>query len=130
MLVKLVLAATRLADQASRVKDWVKDAARTRSVSHPLRSPHWPAKRRLYLLGHPCCAVCGQPDHAQVHHIVPFHIDPSKELLESNFITLCEEKSDGNHHLKIGHRGDWKDFNPGVVADAARMYAARKGSYS
>ena len=93
------------------------------------RSPHWPAVRRAYLKKNPKCAVCGGTKKLEVHHKRPFHEDPDGELIESNLITLCENKSDGvNCHLLFGHLGNFKSYNPNVETDAvewARKIRAR-----
>jgi len=81
------------------------------------RSPQWPEARKKWLKAHPTCAVCGSKDHLEVHHIMPFHLDPSKELDPKNFITLCESKSH-NDHLIFGHLLDFKSLNPNVVTDS------------
>jgi hypothetical protein len=52
----------------------------------------------------------------QVHHILPFHLNPQLELDPSNLITLCMGKLEC--HLIIGHGGDYKDYNPSVVKHA------------
>lgn len=88
------------------------------------RSTKWPAARKNHLKIQPACMVCGHTLMVQVHHKKPFHLYPELELEESNFITLCE-CSPGDHHLWIGHLGDWKKFNPYVEADA-RVLAGRK----
>lgn len=86
------------------------------------RSPHWPVVRAEHLLKFPTCAACGSKKKLEVHHKLPFHDDPSKELDPDNLITLCESTSDGIIcHLCIGHDGNYKDYNPTVEADAARM---------
>jgi 5-methylcytosine-specific restriction endonuclease McrA len=102
----------------NRAVEWVKDAVRTRSITHSLRSPHWPAVRDQWLKDHPWCAACGKLEEVQVHHKQPFHLHPELELDPSNFISLCESKPNGNHHLEIGHLGNWKGVNPNVEADA------------
>lgn len=84
-----------------------------------IRSHKWPTVRNHYLAKHNKCAACGNHTHLQVHHKKPFHLHPDKELDPTNFITLCEEKGDAGCHLKIGHLGNWKSFNPNVVKDAA-----------
>ena len=109
----------------ARLKQWTVDAVRNRSITHGLRSPLWPAKRAEHLKKFPNCAACGQTDHAQVHHVIPFHIDPAQELVDENLITLCEEKADGNHHFEIGHKRNWRSFNPDVRADAAEAYSRK-----
>ena len=42
------------------------------------------------------------------------------ELDLNNLITLCMDKE---CHLKVGHGNDFKDYNPDVEADAARVLA-------
>ena len=86
------------------------------------RSDKWPALRRKWLDTHPTCAGCGTTDQLQVHHIVPFHEDKSRELDESNLITLCE-KPGHDCHFHFGHFLDWYRANPNVVADAATFLA-------
>ena len=80
------------------------------------RSPKWPKVRKEYLKKHPNCASCGKKKliGMQVHHIVPFHIDPSKELDEENFITLCDNP---RCHLDKGHLGFWQSWNVNVIED-------------
>lgn len=77
------------------------------------RSPHWPGVRAKHLYTEGWCRGCSGVSHLEVHHIVPFHIDKSKELDDSNLITLCEFPG-VNCHLDLGHRGDWKDFDPDI----------------
>lgn len=83
------------------------------------RSPKWPSVRAKHLKAFPACAVCGCTKGVAVHHVEPFHIDPSKELDPDNLITLGEECPTGNHHLLFGHLGDWKSYNTDVRNDAA-----------
>jgi 5-methylcytosine-specific restriction protein A len=84
------------------------------------RSPLWPTRRRAHLLLHNACAATGLKIELEVHHIRPFHLFPDLELEESNLITLTEHAS-FNAHLWIGHSGNWKDYNPHVIEDAAQM---------
>ena len=101
------------------VKDWL------RGEKTP-RSPEWPRVRREWLKLHPQCAACGTTRAVEVHHMVPFHIDRSKELDFSNFITLCESVIASEHHFAVGHFRNWKNYNPNVIADAAKMLASHK----
>ena len=87
------------------------------------RSSKWPAVQARYLREHPACEACGSREDLNVHHVVPFHVDPSKELDPRNLLTLCRE-----HHLSLGHScggltgGDnWKCENPNVRADVAKF---------
>lgn len=90
------------------------------------RSSHWPTVRKHYLQGHPACEACGSRSDINVHHVVSFHTDPSKELDPTNLITLCRK-----HHLEIGHRcsdghHNWGACsNPNVRADAKKLRSGR-----
>jgi hypothetical protein len=79
------------------------------------RSPRWERTRRLFLAKWPQCAVCAldaaQAGGLNVHHVVPVEFvrragRPDLELDERNLITLCEAGE--NHHLVVGHLGDWR----------------------
>ena len=80
------------------------------------RSPKWERARRIHLATEGWCRYCGSVNDLQVHHMVPFHDDPSRELDPSNLITLCET-SGVEHHLIIGHFRNWKNFNPNVAEE-------------
>ena len=84
------------------------------------RSPRWPTVRAAHLRAHPTCAACGARDELEVHHVVPYHVDPSRELDPTNLLTLCGDPC----HLVHGHLMSWKRWNASVVADAA-AYLAR-----
>ena len=84
------------------------------------RSGQWPRVRREWLVSHPTCAACGGTENVEVHHLRPFHLAPALELDPSNFITLCEAPGK-EHHLHVGHLGNWQLFNANAEADAARM---------
>jgi 5-methylcytosine-specific restriction protein A len=92
-----------------------------------LRSTHWPTVRDKFLKLHPSCAVCGYDKFLNIHHILPFHVSPLTELDETNLITLGEKCPTGNHHLLFGHLGDWKCWNPEVVADTQHMFQKISG---
>ena len=79
------------------------------------RSSRWPTARKRWLAIHPACAVCGTTEDVQVHHKTPVHVDPTLELDEGNFITLCEKYG---HHFLYGHCLEWRAFNPNVEKDA------------
>ena len=88
------------------------------------RSPKWPAVRAKHLAANPSCAACGTARKAilSVHHIVPFHVDRSKELDTANLITLCEGQG-VNCHLLFGHLMNWSSWNVNVREDAAAWRA-------
>lgn len=80
------------------------------------RNGEWPIVRKHYLEKQGSCEACGSIEHLQVHHVVPFHDDPTKELDLTNLITLCMSLNEC--HLLIGHSGSFKTFNPNVRTDA------------
>jgi 5-methylcytosine-specific restriction protein A len=85
------------------------------------RSDKWPTVEKHFLAANPTCAACGGTDRLNVHHCIPFHLDPSKELDQTNLITLCMGKKEC--HLYIGHGGSFQQYNPNVRKDAADALA-------
>ena len=91
------------------------------------RSSAWPEWSDRYMARHPFCAVTGRLIwrngkfivEAALHHIVPFHLDPERELDETNVLPMTEAPP-FNAHLIVGHLGDWRSFNPEVVEDARK----------
>jgi hypothetical protein len=75
------------------------------------RSPMWASFRDRFIKGR-ACAVCGGKTKVEAHHIIPFSLDPTKELDEKNLIALCEGKKNFSCHLIVGHGGDYRDYNP------------------
>lgn len=88
------------------------------------RSSHWDELRDAFLKRNGTCAACRNTKNLNVHHIVPFHLDPTKELEESNLITLCMS-IDHHCHLHIGHGDSFRAYNPHVKSDAAAALRAR-----
>lgn len=85
------------------------------------RSSHWPTVEKHFLESHPTCAACGSSKRLNVHHCMPFHLDPSLELDPNNLITLCMDTKEC--HLHIGHGGSFKQYNPQVREMAATALA-------
>jgi 5-methylcytosine-specific restriction endonuclease McrA len=77
------------------------------------RSSKWEKVRNDFIKLNPTCAACGTTEDLNVHHIVPFHDDESKELDPTNLITLCR-----THHFGVGHDSNWKKSNPNVKIDS------------
>jgi len=99
---------------------YIKDRVTNKAPVGVRRSSQWPKVRKLFLKVNPICAVCGENKKLEVHHIIPFHVDPTLELDLDNLITLCESKKKGsNCHLLFGHHGDYKKFNKDVKKDAS-----------
>jgi lysophospholipase L1-like esterase len=86
------------------------------SLPNP-RSSRWPSLRSAVLAAHPLCAACGAKA-TTVHHIIPFHLAPGRELDPDNLICLCDRC-----HFLVGHLGDWKAFNPRCLIDADEWLA-------
>jgi len=90
------------------------------------RSPRWQSVKNQHLKNNSTCVACGKTDRIQVHHIRPFHLFPELELDPSNLITLCEkfvddnDNSNDNHHLHLGHDGDFHKNNKNVLDDVNR----------
>src|SRR5215467_9444180 len=92
------------------------DTGASVAKSHGLtRSPLWPEVERAYLATNRKCAACTSTSNIQLHHIFPFHLchlvyRGDLELDERNFLPLCEE-SENNHHLLLGHLGNFESYN-------------------
>ncbi len=80
------------------------------------RSSEWPRVRAEHLRKHPRCEVCGSKVNVVPHHVVPVHLDKSKELCEGNLISLCENRF--HCHLLFGHLGHFASWNSNVWRDA------------
>ncbi len=96
----------------------MKGIFREHVVKRFKRSSKW-SKIRKYVIeidGYKC-RCCGRKWGLQVHHIIPFSIDPSQELNIYNLITLC-----GKCHFLIGHLGSWKSWNKDVRKMANELY--------
>ena len=90
------------------------NAVREHVIKRWTRSSQWPKVRKQYLKENPNCVVCGKKASA-VHHIVPFHVDPGRELDPDNLIGFCGHQ----HHLLVGHLMWWKAWNPSVEEDSS-----------
>lgn len=82
------------------------------------RSSRWPAFLHELLIKHPACMGCGRKA-ATGHHEIPFHVDPTKELVESNILTVCVPC-----HFVICHAGDWRLWVKSARLDLQRHLRA------
>jgi len=106
----------------------IKDALQGKAPLGAKRSSKWPAVRKNHLKLNPICAVCGDTNKLEVHHIKPFHLHPELELEPTNLITMCESKSYGIIcHLLIGHNGSYQKINPNVIDDAKAWHKKLHG---
>ena len=111
----------------SKILIKINDIVKGKSPLTSNRHKDWPKIRQQHLYMYPYCAVCHGTSKLEVHHIIPFHIDPSKELDLNNLITLCEDASGGILcHLAIGHLGTYRSFNENVKEDAELLYQKLK----
>jgi hypothetical protein len=89
------------------------------------RSPQWPEVQRACLEQNQYkCAACGIQGEGlvQVHHIIPFQYcivygRPELEFNPKNLIPLCEGSQTNDHHVAIGHLGDFQHLNQDVLTD-------------
>lgn len=102
-----------------RIASAISGFFREQIVKRFKRSPQWSKTRKKFLKENPTCAACGGKRLLQVHHILPFDDRPDLELDPNNLITLCMAKYDC--HLHIGHGGNYRFYNPDVVAVAAMV---------
>lgn len=104
---------------------------------HPLcltgrRAKEWAKLRNQFVLENPVCLVSGLRTNIEVHHAVPFHVNPGLELAWENLRTVSRP-----YHFLVGHLCSWSDYNPDFDADAAgwrekiakSREAARRGQY-
>lgn len=84
------------------------------------RSPQWAKIRKEHILSSAECVACGRDYPLEVHHILPFHVFPSKELAPENLITLCTDC-----HFTFGHLRDWTSWNDAVIANSAEFRKRR-----
>lgn len=87
-----------------------------RETRYAVRSPKWDVVRKKHLEKQPCCMACGSSKKPEVHHIVPVHVNPDKELDSDNLITLCDKYC----HFIFGHLMNYKSWNEDVVEDSRR----------
>ena len=64
--------------------------------------------KKLYLINHLECALCGTIKKLEVHHIIPVHIDLNMACNPINFVTLCDNLFNDGCHNRFGHFGNFK----------------------
>jgi len=94
------------------LEDWEhRESLRTFGAA---RSSMWGYTRDEYEKLHPKICFCGTTKKIELHHIIPFHKDPTKERDFDNLIWLCRK-----HHYDFGHLKSWYSHNIDVRDDAA-----------
>lgn len=86
------------------------------------RKNQWSRVRAEHLIKEPECAACGRQYDLIVHHIIPVHINPNRELDPKNLITLCANRC----HIVFGHFMSYHCYNPDVKKMAAEYRAKLK----
>ena len=101
--------------------EFLKDKIQGKLNKGQRRSPLWRSFRNDFLKSNPVCQICGSKKKLVVHHVIPVHVDASKELDNDNLITLCH----GNNrygikscHLLFGHFGNFRKYNEDIRQDA------------
>ena len=56
------------------------------------------------------CSWCHRTQNLNRHHVIPQSADPSLTHVYTNIIVLCRDC-----HFVLGHRCNWKHFNPDVM---------------
>lgn len=87
-----------------------------KKIRYATRSPKWNKIRKQHLDKNPACIACGSLIKPEVHHIVPVHVDPNKELDYDNLVTLCDRYC----HFIFGHLMNYKSWNKNVIIDAEK----------
>lgn|SRR3990167_10944943 len=104
---------------------WLKNLMLGDRTFGAIRHPLWREVQAEHIKKFPNCAVTGKKgtflNPLNVHHIIPVHIDPSKELDPDNLITLSRW-----WHFWLGHLGSWFSFNKDVKKDAEIWYSKIK----
>ena len=103
----------------SKVREAAKRGHPLAKLLHPgeARSPKWREVEEKFKAQYPRCSACAGTQTIQVHHRQPFGLHPELELDPSNLITLCMSYPN-ECHLKIGHGGNFRRYNPHVTLDA------------
>ena len=96
-----------------RTIEHIKDVVQGKTSITKRRHKDWRSFRKDYLKICNECKICGSKRKLAVHHIVPFHVDPSRELQTSNCMTLCFYC-----HLIFGHLKNYKSYNRQIQFDA------------
>ena len=98
--------------------EWILNLFREDRTFGAIRSSKWSGVRNAFIKEHPLCEVCGRRGTLlrpnEVHHVIPFHKDPSKETDWDNLMTGCRE-----HHLLVYHLMSWKSWNESARSDAS-----------
>lgn len=88
------------------------------------RSSKWPTVEKHFREANPTCAACGGKDRLNIHHVLPFHLFPEKELDPENLITMCMGKKEC--HLRLAHGSDFRAYFPDIRKYAEQVNKGKK----
>lgn len=86
---------------------WIRDVFAGKPRGSSERSPKWTSVRNAFIAKNPKCEACGSDKSVEAHHVLPYHVRPDLELVESNLIPLCR-----SCHYFVGHGYDWQAWRP------------------
>jgi len=66
------------------------------------------------------CGACGNEKELEGHHVYPRHLFPEYALSWLNIIILCDDC-----HLRLGHWGNYKEYNPDIKAHCEMLTVSR-----
>lgn len=66
------------------------------------RDPAWERESKAYLAENLKCCLCRQASEV-VHHVVPVHVNPKREMDKTNWSAVCIRC-----HFSIGHLCNWR----------------------
>jgi len=78
------------------------------------RSKKWPRTRKEHMKRCPNCYICNSSKDVDCHHIIPFGERKDLENDKNNLMSLCSKYC----HLRIGHLGYWRTYNPNIRSTA------------
>ena len=114
-----------------------KEGILTESEDEFRKSDVWKNVSETHLKTHPFCLACGcrlLAGQLIVHHKYPYQLCNAvgrADLVydDRNLITLCDGIGSEEHHLLLGHLGDWSSYNPEAITDATTTFFQKKSAY-
>ena len=97
------------------------------SVKNPKQLYLITKAKRAYATTHPECAICGNPNNIEIHHVIPVHIDITMSCNFKNFVSACDSNNNGCHRW-LCHFGDFKNkwnLNIRQYAIASRLFLVK-----
>jgi 5-methylcytosine-specific restriction endonuclease McrA len=99
----------------------IKDRLSGRVPPGTKRAGGWHTLQKKVIANVGKCEACPSKKKLEVHHVLPFHLNPERELDVTNLIVLCRRC-----HQFLGHLDDWKAYNPFVRKDAEILVETKR----